>query len=135
MKSFFFTLMIMIGTITFTSCSQEMIVPDNDSVTAAKTEVVVITPANPTENNCNKDDDTETTLFIKVIDETEFPLSNILVELEGNETYNFETNPEGEDEKVIETGSYGLLVEDGNTPLMILETTYNEGVLTIQIQE
>jgi len=125
--------MILSGIFSLTSCIKDIPTPTNDLVTA-KTEVV-ITPANTNENSYNKDDDVETTLFIKVIDETELPLSDILVKLEGNETYNFETNPEGEDEKVIKIGSYTLLVEDGDTPLIILETTYDEDVLTIQIQE
>lgn len=134
MKNSFITLIMLLGIFSFTSCTKDIPTPTNNLITA-KTEVVVIIPANTNENSCNKDDNIESVLGIKVIDDENTPIPSILVHLEGDEIYSFETNPEGEDEKIIETGSYTLLVEDENTPLIILETTYNEGVLTIQIQE
>jgi len=132
MKSSFIPFMMLLVIFSFTSCTKDIPTPTNDLVTA-KT-AVVITPANPAEKNY-KDDNAEAILTIKVTDNTDTPVSDVSVYLEGNQIYSFETNNEGEDEKVIETGNYTLSVENGNIPLTVLETTYNEGILTIQIQE
>lgn len=129
MKDLLIAVMMVLGMFSITSCTKDVPTPTENSIT---TEMkVVIPPA----NDCGKDDDGENLLGIRVIDETEIPLSNLLVELSGNQIYNFETNNQGEDQDNVATGIYTLSVENENTSLVVINTNQNEGILTITIQE
>lgn len=131
MKNLFIAFMLLSGIFSLTSCTKDVPTPTNNFVTTAKTNVAII-PA----NDCGKDDDADVILTIKVTDDINSPVSEVLVQLEGiQQNYNFATNGEGQyEEATIETGSYSLSVIEDNATLIILNATQNNGTLTIKVQ-